>query len=169
MTAQNAAAVAAICVRLDGLPLAIELAAARSKLFAPAALLARLEGHGTLATLTSGPRDLPQRQQTIRNTIEWSYDLLDAGERTLFARLGVFVGGCTIEAAKAVCNVDGDLSLDMVDGLAALVDKSLLKQVEGSDGEPRFIMLEAIREYALDIWPTAGSWNRSVSGTPPFS
>jgi predicted ATPase/class 3 adenylate cyclase len=144
----NAPALAEICVRLDGLPLAIELAAARVKLFPPEALLARLSSR--LALLTGGPRDLPARQQTLRHTIAWSYDLLNEAEQALFRRLGVFVGGCTIEAAEAVCNVNGDLPLDVVDGLAALVDKSLVKQVEAMDGEPRFTMLETIREYALE-------------------
>ena len=109
-----------------------------------------------LTLLTGGARDLPARQQTIRNTIDWSYDLLDAGEQTLFARLGVFVGGCTLEAAEAVCNADGDLPMDVVDGLAALVDKSLLRQDEELDGEPRFVMLETIREYALEQLEASG-------------
>ena len=99
VTNENAPAVAEICERLDGLPLAIELAAARVKLFPPQALLARLDSR--LKLLTGGARDLPARQQTLRNTIDWSYDLLDAGEQALFARLGVFVGGCTLEAAEA--------------------------------------------------------------------
>jgi len=148
LTSATAPAVAEICVRLDGLPLAIELAAARIKLFAPEALLARLSGR--LALLTGGPRDLPARQQTIRNTIAWSYDLLTEAEQTLFRRLSVFVGGCTLEAAEAVCNADGDLPMEVVEGIAALLDKSLLRQEEGSDGEPRVTMLETIREYALE-------------------
>jgi predicted ATPase len=154
ITNANAPAVAEICYRLDGLPLAIELAAARVKLFPPQALLTRLDQR--LKFLTGGARDLPERHKTIRNTIDWSYQLLDAGERTLFAQLGVFVGGCTIEAAEAVCNADGDLPLDVVDGLAALVDKSLVKQVDGLEGEPRFTMLETIREYALERLAASG-------------
>jgi predicted ATPase len=148
ITVENAAAVAEICVRLDGLPLAIELAAARMKLFAPAALLAQLGRR--LVLLTGGPRDVPARQQTLRNTIDWSYNLLSAGEQALFARLGVFVGGCLLESAVAVCNADGDLSLDTLDGVAALVGQSLLQRDAHADGEPRFGMLETIREYALE-------------------
>jgi predicted ATPase len=154
LTDANAPAVAAICARLDGLPLAIELAAAWVPLFPPAALLARLER--PLPLLTRGPRDVAARQQTIRNTIEWSYHLLDAGEQTLFARLGVFVGGCTLEAAEGVCNADHNLPVEMLDGLAALVDKSLLKQAGGAAGEPRFTMLETIREYALERLTASG-------------
>jgi len=148
VTTANAPAVAEICTRLDGLPLAIELAAARIKLFPPQSLLARLDNR--LKLLTGGARDLPARQQTIRNAIDWSYHLLDAGEKKLFTRLGVFVGGCTLEAAEAVCNVDGDLPMDVVDGIAALVDQSLARQNEEPNGEPRFVMLETIRAYALE-------------------
>jgi predicted ATPase/transcriptional regulator with XRE-family HTH domain len=148
LTAQNAAAVAAICVRLDGLPLAIELAAARVRLLAPEGLLARLEQR--LAVLTDGARDLPPRQQTLRAAIAWSYELLDKGEQMLFRRLSVFVGGWTLHAAEAVCNADGDLPWEVVNGLAALLDQSLVRQSEGANGEPRFTMLETIREYALE-------------------
>jgi predicted ATPase/class 3 adenylate cyclase len=143
---ENAPAVAAICARLDGLPLAIELAAARVKLFAPGAILARLEQ--TLAFLTSSARDLPERQRTLRGAIDWSHDLLDSTERTLFRRLGIFVGGFTADDAQAVCDPDGELGIDMLDGLASFVDKSLLAQSAGDAGEPRFVMLETIREYA---------------------
>jgi predicted ATPase/class 3 adenylate cyclase len=164
ITNENAPAVAEICYRLDGLPLAIELAAARVKLFPPQALLARLGGR--LKLLTGGARDLPLRQQTIRNTIDWSYHLLDEGEKTLFAQLGVFVGGFTIEAAEAVAselkienaelrNASHDQSVlnsqfSILNLIEALVDNSLLKQVEGIDGEPRFTMLETLREYAWE-------------------
>jgi non-specific serine/threonine protein kinase len=147
LTDANAPAVAAICARLDGLPLAIELAAAQIRLFSPPALLTRLEQR--LPMLTRGPRDLPARQQTIHNTIEWSYHLLEAGEQTLFARLGVFVGGCAIAAAEAVCGESGVLAGGIVEGLAGLIDKSLLRQVARDGDEPRFLMLETIREYAL--------------------
>jgi tetratricopeptide (TPR) repeat protein len=171
VTNTNAPAVAEICYRLDGLPLAIELAAARVKLFPPEALLARLSNR--LALLTGGPRDLPARQQTLRNTIDWSYNLLNEEEQTLFRRLGVFVGGCTLEAAEAICGGwelgDGRWGLDppaptpisqlptpVLDGLASLVDKSLLKQVDGPDGEARFVMLETVREYALERLEESG-------------
>src|SRR5204862_3931994 len=148
VTNASAPAVAEICYRLDGLPLALELAAARVKLFSPQALLARLEHR--LALLTGGARDLPARHQTIRGAIDWSYHLLDAAEQTLFAGLGVFVGGCTLDAATAVCNATNDLALDVTDGIASLLDKSLLRLEEGADGEPRVMMLETIREYALE-------------------
>jgi predicted ATPase len=148
VTDENGPTVADICRRLDGLPLAIELAATRIKLFAPQALLSRLDNR--LKFLTGGARDLPERQQTIRHTIDWSYELLGEAEQTLFARLGVFVGGCTLEAAEAVCNGDDNLPIEVVDGSAALMDKSLVRQEEGIDGEPRLLMLETIREYALE-------------------
>lgn len=148
VTDSNAAAVAAICRRLDGLPLAIELAAARTKLFAPDAILSRLEQ--SLGFLASSARDLPERQRTLRGAIDWSHDLLDETERALFRRLAIFVGGCTIESAEAVCNVDGELGLDTLDTLASFVDKSLLRQSDGAAGEPRFRMLETIREYAFE-------------------
>jgi len=148
--------VAEICVRLDGLPLAIELAAARLKLFAPEALLARLSSR--LALLSGGPRDLPARQQTIRHTIDWSYHLLSEAEQILFRRLGVFVGGCTLEAAEAVTtlNVSTFERSNVLDGIWALVDKSLLRQMDAPDGEPRFVMLETIREYALERLEASG-------------
>jgi predicted ATPase len=154
LDAGNMAAVAEICVRLDGLPLALELAAARVKLFAPQAMLQRLDNR--LKLLTGGARDLPGRQQTLRGAIDWSYNLLDPGEQALFARLGVFVGGCTIDAAETICNADGGLELDVIDGLTSLVDKSLLRQQEDSEGEPRFTMLETIREYAVEKLDASG-------------
>jgi predicted ATPase len=159
---ENAPAVAEICVRLDGLPLAIELAAARIKLLPPKALLARLGSR--LELLRGGPRDLPARHQTLRRAIAWSHDLLDAGEKALFRRLAVFVDGCTLEAAEAVCNAAGDpstgsgraLELNVLDGMASLVDKSLLRQEEGVDGEPRLQMLQTIREYGLECLTASG-------------
>jgi predicted ATPase len=154
LTSANAAAVAEICQRLDGLPLAIELAAARSKLLAPTALLARLDRR--LRLLISVVLDLPPRQQTLRSTLDWSYDLLDQRERRLFARLGVFVGGCTLEAADAICNVTNDLGMDVLDGLAALLDNSLLWQTEQADGMRRYGMLETIREYATERLELSG-------------
>jgi predicted ATPase/serine/threonine protein kinase len=148
LTKENAPAVAAICARLDGLPLAIELAAARIKLLSPAAMLARLESR--LNLLTGGALDLPARQQTLRNTVAWSYGLLNASEQTLFRRLSVFAGGCTLEGVEAVCDTKGDLGLDVLDGMASMVDKSLAQQVEQPDNEARFFMLSTIREYALE-------------------
>ncbi len=150
----NAPAVAEICVRLDGLPLAIELAAARVKLLSPQAMLVRLEE--PLKLLTGGARDLSARQQTLRGAIAWSYDLLDENEKRLFRRLAVFVGGCTLEAAEAVCHGGVDLRADVFDGIASLVDKSLLRQEEAPDGEPRFFMLETIREYAQERLTESG-------------
>jgi predicted ATPase/class 3 adenylate cyclase len=154
ITIENAPLIAEICHRLDGLPLAIELAAARSKLFAPQAILHRLDRR--LATLTGGARDLPARQQTLRGAIDWSYNLLDAGEQEAFARLGVFVGGCTMEAAEAVLLAGGELLIEPLDILRSLVDKSLLTQSESTNGEPRFGMLETIREYALERLAAGG-------------
>jgi predicted ATPase/class 3 adenylate cyclase len=153
---QNAPAVAAICVRLDGLPLAIELAAARVKVLTPDAILGRLQK--SLSLLTSSSRDLSERQRTLRGAIDWSHDLLDATERVPFRRLGIFVGGCTIERAQAVCDPDGALGVDMLDALSSLVDKSLLRHVTGVDGEPRFGMLETVREYALERLVQSPDW-----------
>jgi predicted ATPase len=167
VTNATAPAIAEICHRLDGLPLAIVLAAARSKLFPPEALLARL-ARGGLAMLSGGARDLPTRQQTLRATIAWSYELLDAAERRLFARLAVFVSGWTIEAAEAVCGDErsaiGDTSSHVesahlqsatLEGLSSLLDQSLVRQAE-VNGEPRFSMLETIREYALERLEESG-------------
>jgi predicted ATPase/class 3 adenylate cyclase len=148
LTEENAPAVVAICARLDGLPLAIELAAARTKLLPPQAMLSRLGNR--LKLLTGGARSLPERQRTLRNTIEWSYEMLDEGETTLFARLAVFSGGATLEAVEAVCDPQGDLPVDTLEGVASLLDKSLLRQEDGQGGEPRFVMLETIHEYASE-------------------
>jgi predicted ATPase/class 3 adenylate cyclase len=139
----NAAAVAEICVRLDGLPLAIELAAARVRMVSPQAILQRLDQR--LKLLVGGARDAPARQQTLHGAIDWSYRLLPEPEQRLFADLSVFVGGCTLEAAEKVCERDG---VDVFEGLSSLIEKSLLRQTEGEDGESRFLMLETIREYA---------------------
>ncbi len=147
-TEANALAVGEICARLDGLPLAIELAAARIKLLSPSALRAHLESR--LQLLTGGARDLPARQQTLRATIDWSHDLLNESEQKLFRRLSVFAGGCTLEAVEAVCNTKEDLGLGVLDGMAALVDQSLVQRVETAEGESRFAMLETIREYGRE-------------------
>lgn len=157
LTTTNARTVAEICVRLDGLPLAIELAAARMKLLSPQALLTRLKQRLTM--LTGGARDAPTRQQTLRNTIEWSYQLLNGWEQRLFRRLSVFVGGCTLQTAEAVCNASGDGVGQVLDGVVSLVDKSLLQRMEQTgDGseEPRLLMLETIREYGLEALNTSG-------------
>jgi predicted ATPase/Tfp pilus assembly protein PilF len=162
----NAPAVAELCIRLDGLPLAIELTAAGSRLFGPRALLARLVHR--LDPLTAGARNLPARQQTLRGSIRWSYELLDRGERLLFARLGVFVGGCTVESAEAVCNAEGDLPGAMLDRLAALADKSLLRHEEGGAEKPRFTMLETIREYAVEQLAASGEAEALQQAHAPY-
>jgi len=153
LTTENASAIAEICNRLDGLPLAIELAAVRIKLLSPPAMLARLERR--LDFLTGGARDLPARQQTLRGAIAWSYDLLDEAEQRLFRGLSVFVGGCTLESVEAVVleASGGGLGLDQVGSLA---DKSLLRYVEGADGEPRFVMLGVLREFGLEALRSSG-------------
>jgi predicted ATPase len=147
LNAENARAVVEICARLDGLPLAIELAAARVKVLSPSSLRTRLASR--LQLLTGGARDLPERHQTLRATMDWSYDLLTPAEQKLFRRLSVFVGGSNLEGVEAVCDA-GDLDLDLLDGTASMVDKSLLQQMEQAHGELRFVMLETIREYALE-------------------
>ena len=154
VTSANALVIAEICVRLDGLPLAIELAAARIKLLPPQALLARLEHR--LQVLTSGARDAPVRQQTLRNTLAWSYDLLDAEEQRLFRRLCVFAGGCTLEAVEGLSTALGERPAEVLDGVASLMDKSLLRQVEPEGEEPRLLMLATIREYGLEVLASSG-------------
>jgi predicted ATPase len=150
ITEKNAAAVAEIVRRLDGLPLAIELAAGRVKLLSPQALVERLE----LRLLTGGRRDLPERRRTLRGVIEWSHDLLEPEERRLFARLAAFRGGWTLESAEAVCGPG--LSLDVIDGLALLVDHSLVRREETGEGEVRFRMLETIHEFAAERLASSG-------------
>ena len=154
LTPENAAAIQGICSRLDGLPLAIELAAARTKVLSPSAILERLQSR--LQLLTGGALDLPARQQTLRKTIDWSHDLLNEVEQKLFRRLAVFVGGCTLEAAEAVCNTRRDLGIDPFEGLSSLVDKNLIQRSERAESEARFTMLETIREYALERLREAG-------------
>jgi predicted ATPase len=160
LTSGNAAAVAAICRRLDGLPLAIELAAARVRLLPPAALLARLDDR--MGVLTGGARDLPERQRTLRNTLDWSYGLLSPGEQALFGRLGVFAGSFGLPAAEAIGDdaavpADPDRVGPVIDTLGALVDSSLVR-AETLDGEPRFGLLQTIREYALERLRNSGDW-----------
>ena len=150
----DARVVAEICVALDGLPLAIELAAARLNVLSPDTLLTRLEQR--LQLLVRGPRDLPARQRTLRSTIDWSYDLLEPDERLLFARLSIFAGGCTLQMCEDVCDAT-------LDGLASLVDKSLVRRRGAAGEEVRFWMLETIREYAaerLEGEADADEWRR---------
>ncbi|HET8647267.1 MAG TPA: helix-turn-helix domain-containing protein, partial [Vicinamibacteria bacterium] len=154
LTAANAHAVAEVCIRLDGLPLAIELAAARGKLLSPDALLDRLAHR--LALLTGGPGDLPARQRTLRDTIAWSHDLLSPAEQALFRRLAVFSGGCTLEAAETVCNGAGDLDSTTLDAVGSLADKNLLRRERSPDGDTRLLMLETIREFALERLAASG-------------
>ena len=157
LTGRNAKAIAEICRRLDGLPLAIELAAARIRLLPPAALLARLDDR--MSVLTAGPRDLPERQRTLRNTLDWSFGLLSADEKALFARLGVFAGTFGLPAAEAVCG-DADPAEQpgrTMDTLSSLVDSSLVRP-EPHEDEPRFSLLETIRAYALDRLRESGDW-----------
>jgi predicted ATPase/class 3 adenylate cyclase/DNA-binding CsgD family transcriptional regulator len=155
LTDVNARTIAELCARMDGLPLAIELAAARMKLFSPGALLARLGQR--LSVLTSVSRDVPARQQTLRNTITWSYNLLNEEEQQLFRRLSVFVDGCSMEAIEALCTSLGSETELVLDVVAPLADKSLLQRMEQqTEEEPRFVMLETIREYALESLESCG-------------
>jgi predicted ATPase len=164
LTDENARSVAEICVRVDGLPLAIELAAARVRILSPRAILSRLDHR--LQLLTGGARDLPTRQQTISGAMDWSYDLLSDGEKQLFRRLAVFAGGFTFEAAEGAAgaqrsvavkeNVAAEPMIEVLDGITSLVDKSLLVAKPRSRGEVRFRMLEVVREYALDRLEASG-------------
>jgi predicted ATPase/DNA-binding CsgD family transcriptional regulator len=162
LSEENAAAVAAICDRLEGLPLAIELAAVRARVLSPGDILARLEKR--LSLLDHGARDLPPRQQTMRNAIAWSYDLLSPEEQILLRRLSVFAEGCTLEAAEAVCGdekTDDDHSLSVFDGLTSLVEKSLLREEERA-GSSRFAMLETVREFELEQLAAAGETEETM-------
>ncbi len=152
VTNENAPAIAEICARLDGLPLAIELAAARIRILPPQKMLERLSNR--LKLLKGGARDLPTRQQTLRGAIDWSHDLLEEDEKTLFGRLSVFSGGRTLEAIEEVCDPEGDL--DALEVVESLVEKSLLRQEEGPNGEPRFVMLETVHEYAREKLEESG-------------
>lgn len=154
VTQANMQAIAAICVHLDGLPLAIELAAARIKLLPPRALLQRMTHR--LDVLTGGVRGAPARQQTLRNTIEWSYNLLDAAEQRLFRRLSVFTGNFTLEAVESLSSTYADETGLTLDGVTSLIDKSLLLQIEREGEEPRLLMLETIREYGLEVLAASG-------------
>jgi predicted ATPase len=151
LTDANVKVIASICARLEGVPLAVELAAARVRVLSPQALLAQLEHR--LRLLTSGPRDQPARLQTMRNTIAWSYDLLSPAQQALFRHLAVFAGGSSLEMVETVCGGD---EFDVLEGLSVLVDHSMLGQVEQADGSGRFTMLETIREYAFDQLERSG-------------
>jgi tetratricopeptide (TPR) repeat protein len=146
--------IAEICARLDGMPLAIELAAARTRVLPLPALLERLRD--PLQLLAGGPRDLPQRQRTLRATLDWSFNLLDAEQQKLFRRMSVFVGGATAESIEAVCNAKEDLDLDVLDAIEALVDNSLVRRTGADLTEPRFVMFETMREYGLAKLEDAG-------------
>ena len=155
LTAENGRSVAEICGRLEGLPLAIELAAARTKILSPSAILSKLESR--LKFLTGGPRDLPERQRTMQGAIDWSYDLLDENEKAVFRRLSVFSGSFSVEAAEAVCGwQESKDEVEVIDAIASLLDKSLLIRVDGKGGEYRFGMLEVVREYAEQALHSAG-------------
>lgn len=154
LTEANARTIAEICVHLEGLPLSIELAAARVRLLSPDKLLVRLRH--PLDVLTGGARDVAGRQQSLRNTLQWSYDLLSRGEQQLFRRLAVFAAGCTLEAAEAVISATGQPETSTLDGLTSLLDNHLLQQHEGVVDEPRLVMLETIREFALECLTTHG-------------
>ncbi len=168
VTNESAPAVAELCHRLDGLPLAIELAAARVRLLSPQAMLARLEQR--LPFLTGGARDVPARQQTLQGAISWSYDLLEPDEQQLFRRLSLFGGGFSLEAAEAVADslTSGELPLDVLEGLEHLTQHSLVRQEEVPGGEPRFRMLETIREYGLDQLNQAGEADESLQRHAEF-
>jgi predicted ATPase/DNA-binding CsgD family transcriptional regulator len=154
LTEANACSIVEICVRLEGLPLSIELAAARIRLLSPDKLLVRLKHR--LDILTGGARDLTERQQSLSNTLRWSYDLLSPAEQQLFRRLSVFAGGCTLEGAEAVVSAVGHLQTSVLDGLTSLLDNHLLQQCERGEGESRLVMLETVREFALECLTTHG-------------
>ena len=170
LTSGNAGAVAEICRRLDGLPLAIELAAARVRLLPPQALLARLDDR--MGLLTGGARDVPERQRTLRNTLDWSFDLLSGGEQALFARLGVFAGTFDLPAAEAVGAAAADPAIPgraghVMDTLGSLVDSSLVRP-QTRNGEPRFGLLETIREYALERLRDGADWREAHDSHAPY-
>jgi predicted ATPase len=165
LTSENVETITKICSRLDGLPLSIELAASRSKILSSREILARLDRPFKL--LTGGRVDMPARQQSLRNTLDWSYNLLETAEQVLFRRLGCFVGGFTLEAAEVICNCNSDLPTDMLDALQSLLDNNLLQGPFGASQEAvrrnRFTMLETIREYALELLVSNGEVN-TISG-----
>lgn len=157
LTPTSTRIIAEICVRLEGLPLAIELAAARSKILPPPALLKRLEHR--LAILTGGGKDVPERQQTLRNTLKWSYDLLTGEEQRLFRCLSVFAGGCTLEAIESIYSALYGQTLPIFDAVASLVDQSLLQLKDQEDADSRMMMMETIREYGLEVLAASDEMN----------
>jgi len=155
LTNENVRGVAEICTRLEGLPLAIELAAARTRVLSPNAILLKLDSR--LQFLTGGPRDLPERQRTMEGAIDWSYDLLDEDEKAVFRRMSVFAASFSLEAAEAICSGDGSITnVLVVDVVSSLLDKSLVRRIDGQGGEHRFSMLEVVREYAAATLSTSG-------------
>lgn len=159
LTEENARDIAEICTRLEGVPLALELSAARSKLLPPRLLLSRLEPG--LQVLSGGRSDAPRRQQTLRNTLTWNYDVLSPDERMLFERLSVFVGGCSLEVAEAISTALGGMTISVLDGVASLIDKSLLRRPAQGDDELRLIPFEMIREYGLERLAAGGEMERT--------
>jgi len=157
LTDENAPVIAEICRQLDGLPLAIELAAARGKVLTPQAILARLSSR--LKLLTTAMQDLAPRQQTLRGAIGWSYDLLNERDKTLFRRMAVFVGGGTLDSIEAICKLPGELETDPLDGISSLLGKSLLRRTDDLSGEARFRMLWTIREFGLERLAESGEEN----------
>lgn len=151
---ENASDISEICRKLDGLPLAIELAAARVKLLSPESILERLKN--SLNLLTSGAKNLPERQRTMRGAVQWSYELLDENEQILFRRLAVFAGGFTVEAAEAICEKDAESKFSVLDILTNLIENSLLVQIEKNDGNVRLRMFEVVREFALEMLEKSG-------------
>jgi predicted ATPase/class 3 adenylate cyclase len=170
LTPQNASTIAEICAQLDGLPLAIELAAARVQLLPPDALLDRLSlTYDQRQTLLAGAgADRPERHQTLRSAIDWSYGLLKPWEQRMFRRLAAFSGGFTLEAAEAICSTDPELSVQVLDGVASLIDKSLLRQAEEVAREPRYRMLETLREYALVQLQAVGELDATFASVTDF-
>jgi predicted ATPase len=160
LAAGNGSAVAQVCRRLDGIPLAIELAAARAKVLTPQEIAERLDDQFRL--LRGGPRDAPTRHRSLHATISWSYELLSAGEQHLFRRLAVFRGGFTLESAEAVCGGDDG---DVLDGLSSLIDKSLLTRIVTPAGAARFNILETFREYGVERLAAEGELDGTRSGT----
>jgi predicted ATPase len=166
LTEANVRTIAEICIRLDGLPLAIELAAARTRLLSPQALLVRLSHR--LEVLTGGARDVPARQQTLRSTIAWSYQLLAPSEQQLFRSLSIFAGGCTLEAVTAIAQMAGLPLSTILNGVSTLLENNLVRQQEQPDGEPRLFLLETIREFGLECLESRGELEATQTAHAAF-